>query len=133
MNIKQSALERMIKDNGFNNSGKIQFKYYGDFDDIKYIYDDCKYDIKYIGNSNKDAAPIFEYNYKNLSKENLSDFRELSVLLRHLKLKRYTNMEMSENEKSIFTFFKFFMNACENLQVKGAVYHELTNLYNYED
>lgn len=135
MNIKHSALERMINNNSFSNSGKIRFKYYGDFEEMKYIYDDCKYDIRYIGNSNKDAAPIFEYNYRKISKENLLDFKKLSISLRQIKIKHYANMEMDENEKSMFTFFKFFMNACENLQVKAAVFNELNNnyLYNYED
>lgn len=126
----------MINSGINDNNGKIQFKFYGDFDALTPLYNDCKNHLFYIGNSSLDGAPIFEYNYKGLSKDILKDFKSLSIFLRGVKIKHYMKREMSEVERSTFTFLMFFMISCENYEVKSPVFHEIKkieNNYNYDE
>jgi len=116
------------------NSGRIRFKYYGEFDAMKALYEDCKDNLFYLGNSSKDAAPIFEYNYKGIDDETIKDFKKLNILLRKYKILKYMNKEMNKNEKSMVVFMKFFMYAYENNEIKNSQSWEVeTKKYTYED
>ena len=108
-----------------NELGYIRFKFYGDFDALTPLHKDCKNYLFYIGNSNLDGAPIFQYNYKGLTKDILKDFKSLSIFLRGMKIKYYMNKDMSELEKSTYIFLRFFMKCCENYEVKSSVSSEI--------
>lgn len=112
MDIKY--IKKMILSNPWmDNSGTIRFKYYGDFDGMNHLYDDCKDELMYIGNSNIDGAPIFEYNYSGISYDVLVDFKELNILLRKAKILKYKGETLNKKEKSYLTFLKFFMSSFE--------------------
>ena len=108
--VSKKYLEKMILSNQWfdDKEGTIRFKYYGDFNGMDYMYEDCKDDLKYIGNSSKDGAPVFEYSYKNLSFDTLMDLENLNILLRKYKILKYKGEELRKNEKSVLTFLKFF-------------------------
>ena len=91
-------------------NGNIRFKFYGDFDEITKIRDDCKDELYYIGNSNKDGAPIFEYVYNNniLTNDVILDFDSLNLILRRYKINLYTKREIDKTEKSLLTFYEIF-------------------------
>ena len=110
-----------------DNRGIIKFKYYGDFEDMNFIYDDCKNYIKYIGNSTLDGAPVFVYKYRGIEFEtsDLKDFKKISISMRRLKLLHYSKKEMTDDEKSQFTFVRYFMNATENLHIKRLLNKEV--------
>jgi len=93
-----------------DNRGIIKFKYYGDFEDMNFIYDDCK----------NDEIRCIEFETSDLQ-----DFKKISISMRRLKLLHYGKKEMTEDEKSLFTFFRFFMNATENLHIKRVVNKEV--------
>lgn len=101
------------------NTGIIRFKFYGEFDDINWIYNDCKDDMIFIGTSNKDGAPIFKYEFKGIDPHIIPDFKKLNLFIRKLKLKHYSKKELTKHEKSLFTFFRFFMKSFEDRYIKG--------------
>lgn len=99
----------------------LRFKYYGDFDMMKWVAADCIEDLKYIGNSSLDAAPIFLYKFDiNFDTKLFRDFKELSTHLRSLKIRNYTKKDLTKKERSVLTFFNFFMNSDENKLIKGV-------------
>ena len=134
MEIDIKYLKRMILPNNWvdDKSGIIRFKYYGDFDGMNYMYDDCKDDLIYVGNSNKDGAPIFEYNYSGIASDILTNFNELNILLRKFKILKYKGDELNKKEKSYLTFLMFFMSNVEANQIKGASTFEINKFENYE-
>lgn len=131
-NDNRSVLDKMLL--GFNDkNGKIKFKYYGDFSTMERIYDDCKDDLVYIGNSKIDGSPVFIYQYSNINTNDIKDFTVLNRLLRSLKIKHYSKNKLNKKEQSIFTFFKFFMVACDNLELKNVVCNEVVGTMNNYD
>jgi len=122
---KRTRLERMIRNHWGDNSGIIRFKYYGEFDVIKRIHDDCQDDLTYIGNSNLDGAPIFVFNYNDIKTDTIKDFKELNLILRKIKIIHYSKKQMTKKERSILTFFKFFMIAHDNYEIKGLNEYEI--------
>ena len=137
--MNDKMISRMILNDGWgfskkgNDNGVIKFKYYGEFEKLSVIYDDCKNELMYIGNSNFDGAPIFEYTYNGIDKKILKDFKSLNVFLRNIKIRFYKKDEISLIEKSMFTFLKFFMLSCENYEIKAPVSHELIKKLKFED
>jgi hypothetical protein len=128
--VPKTRLDRMLFDN-WNDGisvGIIRFKYYGEFDTMKRIYDDCKDDLKYIGNSNLDGSPIFVYEYKEIERDTVKDFKELNLLLRKIKLKHYAKQELTKEERSLRSFFKFFMIAHDNYEIKGVSNSEINTV-----
>lgn len=111
---------------GFGSEVTIRFKYYGEFDVMKWIFDDCKDDIRYIGNSNIDGAPIFNYKIKNIDIKLLRNFKDLTVFLRNFKIRDLTKNDLTKDEKSLLTFLKFFMNSDENRLIKGVGSFEIS-------
>ena len=119
-----SQLERMlINTDGF--CGVIRFKYYGEFEVMSKIHKDCKDDIIYVGNSLLDGAPVFIYNYDNLSESDIKDFKQLNIILRRMKIKIYSKKELTKKEQSFLTFFRFFMNAYNNKDIKSVGNREI--------
>lgn len=134
INRYEEILNKMITSSFTSNKGIIRFKFYGEFHVMESIYQDCKDNLFYIGNSNKDGSPIFEYNYYGISEETLKDFNKLNILLRKYKIHQYMKKDMDKNEKSLIVFMKFFMSAYEENEIKNAVYNEITkNEFKYED
>ena len=97
------------------------------------IYDDCKDDLTYVGNSKVDGSPVFIYKYMDVVKEDIKDFTVLNRLLRGLKVKHYAKKELTKKEQSILSFFQFFMIACDNFELKHVVYDEVVGLTNYDN
>jgi len=130
--MKTSRLNRML--HGQLDAGFVRFKYYGDFDTMKKIHNDCKDDLSYIGNSNIDASPVFVYYYNNIDIETIRNFKSLNLVLRKIKIKHYTKKSLSKKEQSLLTFFKFFMVAYDNLEIKGLRDFEIKEFdsINYE-
>jgi len=124
MNIK-----RMLGHNYQKDTDYLRFKYYGDFDTMKWIADDCKADLEYIGNSNLDGAPVFIYTFHDINVELLKDFKQLNVHLRELKIRKYTKKDLTKEEQSILTFFNFFMNSDQNMLIKGVSTLEIKKLF----
>jgi hypothetical protein len=124
-------INRMILSTTWSSSGTLRFKYYGEFDDIKKIYDKCKKELKYIGNSNLDGSPIFTYKYSNISIDDLLDFKKLNLHLRLIKLKKYSNKKLTDIENSLLTFFIFFMNCFKNYEIKGSTEWEIRYIQEY--
>lgn len=124
------SIKNMLKSDVWGNDtdGYIKFKYYGDFDDMKWIYENCKNDISFIGTSRNDGSPVFVYEFRNIQNSDILDFKKLNIILRKLKVKFYSGKEMDSNEKSIFTFFRFFMKSYENRLIKGVGYGEINKL-----
>ena len=114
---KKSRLSRML--HGHGEVGFVRFKYYGEFSVMEKIHGDCKDDLSYVGNSNKDGSPVFVYYYSDIQTDTIRDFRELNLKLRVIKLKYYSKQKLTEKEQSIFSFFKFFMIAHDNFEIKG--------------
>jgi hypothetical protein len=128
-------LDRMLIHSWKENKDRLRFKYYGEFDTMKWIAKDCIEDLQYIGNSNIDGAPIFVYTFDNIDTNLLRDFKELNVYLRELKIRHYTKKDLTKKEQSILTFFKFFMNSDENFLIKGVSNSEIkdfTEIKNYD-
>lgn len=122
-------LDRMLLRNFTTNKEYLRFKYYGDFDTMKWIVDDCVEDMLYIGNSIVDAAPIFVYTFDNNIDTNLlRNFDELNAHLRLLKIRSYTKKDLTKKERSLLTFFNFFMNSDENRLIKGVNSFEIKRL-----
>ncbi len=126
-------LDRMLIYNYVSNKSLLRFKYYGDFETMKMIADDCINELSYVGNSIVDGAPIFIYAFENISIETLRDFKLLNVYLRELRLRNITKKDLTKKEKSVLTFFNFFMNSDENCMIKGASDYEIKPLYDYGD
>lgn len=127
-------LDRMLLRNFTTNKEYLRFKYYGDFDTMKWIVDDCVEDMLYIGNSVIDAAPIFIYTFdKNFDSTLLRDFKQLNVYLRELKIRNYTLKDLTKKERSLLTFFNFFMNSDENRLIKGVSSFEIKRLSDTDD
>lgn len=123
---KKSRLDRMLYDD--YDSGYVRFKYYGEFDVMKRIYNDCKDDLAYIGNSKIDGSPVFVYYYKDIDTNTIRDFKELNMVLRKIKLKHYSKKELTKKEQSLFSFFKFFMIAHDNYEIKGLHSSEIKDV-----
>ena len=127
-------LDRMLLRNYTTNKEYLRFKYYGDFDTMKWIVDDCVEDMLYIGNSAIDAAPIFVYTFdKDFNTSLLGDFKELNSHLRELKIRNYTKKDLTKKERSLLTFFNFFMNSDENRLIKGVRAFEIKRLTESDD
>ena len=127
-------LDRMLLRNYTTNKEYLRFKYYGDFETMKWIVDDCVEDMIYIGNSALDAAPIFVYTFdKDFNSSLLRDFKELNVYLRELKIRNYTKKDLTKKERSLLTFFNFFMNSDENRLIKGVSSFEIKRLSETDD
>jgi hypothetical protein len=60
------------------------------------------------------------------------DFKKLNIILRKIKLKHYSNKILSKREQSILSFFKFFMIAYDNYEIKGVSDYEIRKI-NYID
>ena len=121
----KTRLNRMLL-NHLDKSGIIRFKYYGEFDTMNKIHYDCQDDLSYIGNSNIDGSPIFTYYYDNINHGVIEDgFKKLNILLRILKLKYYSRKKLTKKEQSLLSFFKFFMIAYDNLELKGVSDREI--------
>jgi len=125
--ISNKRLERMLS-GGWDGTGTVRFKYYGEWDVLKRIHGDCKDDLCYVGNSKLDGAPVFVYYYDNIEKNTLRDFKSLNLLLRTIKLKHYSNKELTQKERSLLTFFKFFMIGYDNYELKGLPISELNEV-----
>ena len=106
----------------------LRFEYYGDFDTMKWIVGDCSEEMTYIGNSSLDGAPIFTYTFDKFDYATLMDFKKLNVYLRELKIRSYTTKDLSKKERSLLTFFTFFMNSDENRLIKGVNGGEIREL-----
>ena len=115
MNIK-----RMILSSWANDEVTVRFKYYGDFQSIKVLYDDCKDNLFYVGVSSVDSAPIFTYVFKKFDEFLLYDIKKLNFYLRELKLRKIVKKDLTDEEKSILTFLRFFMYNVDNSFIKGA-------------
>jgi len=127
-------LNKMLLRNYTTNKEYLRFKYYGDFDTMKCIVDDCVEDMLYIGNSAIDAAPIFVYTFdKDFNTSLLGDFKELNSHLRELKIRNYTKKDLTKKERSLLTFFNFFMNSDENRLIKGVSAFEIKRLTETDD
>lgn len=118
-------IKRMVLSSWYGEEVKIRFKYYGDFDTLKLLHNDCKEDMFYLGNSSLDGAPIFVYVFKKFDEELLYDNKKLNFYLRELKLRKITKNDLSEQEKSILLFLRFFMYNLENSYIKGVSEYEI--------
>lgn len=126
---KKDRLSRMLINTTANGkSGVVRFKYYGEFDTMKKIYNECKDDLKYIGNSNIDGSPVFVYYYDIFTSDEVHDIDKLSKRIRTVKIKHYIGKEMTDKEKSVFTFFKFFIVAYDNYDIKGLSEYEIRSV-----
>jgi hypothetical protein len=122
-------LDKMILHNWTTNLDYLRFKYYGDFESMKWIVDDCVEDMSYIGNSIKDGAPIFVYKFEmGFDMNLLRDFNELNAHLRSLRIRNITKKDLTKKERSLLTFFNFFMNCDENRLIKGVSDFEIKRL-----
>lgn len=111
----------MLIHNFVTNKNFVRFKYYGDFETMKCIVADCIEDMLYIGNSTVDASPIFIYVFdNNMNVELLKDFKQLNTHLRELRIRNCIKKDLTKKEKSLLTFFNFFMNCDENRLIKGV-------------
>lgn len=127
-------LDRMLLHNYTTSKDYLRFKYYGDFDTMKWIVEDCVEDMLYIGNSIIDGAPIFIYTFdNNIDTKLLRDFTELNSHLRNLKIRNYTKKDLTKKERSVLTFFNFFMNSDENRLIKGVNSFEIKRLSQSDD
>lgn len=124
--LTNNRLGRMLR--GHGESGFVRFKYYGEFSVMERIHNDCKDDLLYIGNSNIDGSPIFVYYYNDIKTDTIRDFKELNLVLRKIKLKHYSKQELTGKEQSLFSFFKFFMIAHDNFEIKGLNDLEINNV-----
>jgi len=122
----KTRLDRML--HGHGECGFIRFKYYGDFEFMKGIYEDCKDDLSYVGNSKIDGSPVFVYNYDDVKTETIRDFKALNLILRKIKIKHYSKKELTKEEQSLFSFFKFFMIAHDNYEIKGLGESEINQV-----
>lgn len=122
-----NRLNKMLNGH-WDKTGTIRFKYYGEFDTMKHLHSDCKDDLIYVGNSNIDGSPIFVFYYDNIEPDVIRDFRELNIILRKIKIKYYAKKELTKKERSILSFFKFFMNAFDNYYVKGVTNYEVNEV-----
>jgi len=86
----------------------LRFRYYGDFHEINYIYKDCMDHLVYKYNDRIDGSPIFHY-YCDLKDDIIDDVNKLSVFLRELKVRKIVKNDLTEDELSIYTFFKFYI------------------------
>ena len=116
--LKRIVSIRMI--NGHEQS-IVTFKYYGDFDYVRDIYAVCKNRLLYIGNSSLDGAPIFQYTVPWA----IENIEEANIMARGLKVKEYIDADISEDEKSNITFFRFFISMYEQHLLKGVSGHEI--------
>lgn len=82
----------------------------------------------FFQNIYKDGSPVFVYNYDNIETNTIRDFKSLNIVLRKIKLKHYLNKKLTDKEKSLLTFFKFFMFAYDNYEIKGLNEYEIKNV-----
>jgi len=69
-----TRLNRMLNGH-WDKRGTIRFKYYGEFNVLKTIHEDCEDDLTYVGNSNVDGSPVFIFYYDNINPDVIRDFR----------------------------------------------------------
>ena len=121
-----NRLNRML--HGHGEDGYVRFKYYGDFDVMKRIHNDCKDDLSYVGNSKIDGSPVFVYYYNDIETDTIRDFKSLNTKLRAIKLKHYSKQKLTKKEKSLLSFFKFFMIAHDDFEIKGLSSFEINEV-----
>lgn len=113
----------------------LQFKYYGDFDTLSYIKNDIEDDMLYVGNSHVDGSPVFRYYVENEEMIKLikqGDIKAINLYLRLTKLKVVScDVNITKKEKSLYTFFRFFLNANDRHLVKHTAYGEINNTNEY--
>lgn len=117
--MSTKRLDRMLKGHWGEKGGYIRFKYYGEFDTMKHLHENCKEDLLYVGNSNIDGSPVFIYYFEDIKADTIRDFKSLNIILRKIKIKHYSNKELTKKERSILSFFKFFMSAYDDYYIKG--------------
>ena len=122
----KTRLDKMLY--GHRDDGCIRFKYYGEFHVMRRIHKDCEGDLSYVGNSNIDGSPVFVYYYNDIKTDTIRDFKELNLVLRKIKLKHYSKQKLTKKEQSIFSFFKFFMIAYDNFEIKGLSDYEINEV-----
>jgi len=105
----------MVVENELRNH--IIFIFYGDWSQLNYIYQDCSRDLVYIANSKNTGAPIFKY-YYDLDNDLVNDTDKLNLYLRELKIRHYTKKDLTLQEKSYFTFFRFFIKSDKELLIR---------------
>lgn len=113
-------LDRMLVYSHFSSKSYLRFKYYGDFEAMKWIVLDCSEDLAYIGNSSIDAAPVFLYTFEDIDISLLRNFQELNAHLRKLRIRNITKKDLTKKEKSLLTFFSFFMINNEKHLIVGV-------------
>jgi len=126
--MSAKRLDRMLNEHWGGNGGYVRFKYYGEFNTMKHLVYDCEGDLTYVGNSKIDGSPVFLYSFDNIDMSTIKDFKSLNIVLRKIKIKHYSDKKLDKKEKSILSFFKFFMNAYDNYYIKGLNYHEIIQL-----
>jgi len=126
-NKSSKRLDKMLSGR-WDNTGIVRFKYYGEFDIMERIHNDCQDDLSYIGNSNIDGSPVFAYYYNNIDLNTIKDFKELNLVLRKIKLKYYSNKKLTKKERSLLSFFRFFMIAYDNYEIKGLSLSEINEV-----
>lgn len=95
----------------------LQFKFYGDWHEINYIYGDCQKYLFFVSNDTKDGAPIFIYKH-GLSDIIINDVDKLNLYLRDLKIRHVTKKDLNEDELSMYTFFRFYIKSKKEQLVK---------------
>lgn len=96
----------------------LKFNFYGDFHQMNYIYGDCGKDLTYIRNDDIDGAPIFEYRH-NIDYEIINDIDKLNLYLRELKLRHLIKKDLSDDELSMYTFFKFYIKSKKEFLIRS--------------
>jgi len=122
----KTRLDKML--HGNMGGGYIRFKYYGEFSVMERIHKDCGLDLAYVGNSDIDGSPVFVYYYDNIDTETIRNFKSLNLILRKIKIKHYSKKELTKEEQSLFSFFKFFMIAHDNYEIKGLSAGEINTV-----
>jgi len=96
---------------------RLYFKFYGDWHEINYIYGDCQKDLFFVNNNTKDGAPVFMYKH-DLSENLVKNIDELNLYLRDLKLRHMIKKDLTEDELSVYTFFRFYIKSKKELLIK---------------
>lgn len=124
-NRDEYILNRMVNDNYYDSGGKITFRFYGDFEEINKVHEDCKEELIYVGTSRIDASPVFSYDYTKLDKSDIIDINKLKICLRKFKVKKFANKELTSTEISLISFFEFLMRNYENNLVRNVSEHDI--------
>lgn len=124
-------MDRMLLYDYNKNKNYLRFKFYGDFDMMKWVAQDCIEDLSYIGNSSVDAAPVFIYKFDEIDTKLLRDFQQLNAHLRNLRIRNISKKDLTKKEKSLLTFLSFFMNNDEKRLIMGVRDSEIKELYDW--